>query len=96
LKKDLRNIKENPSLADFFFGIAVCHSVTTDNWKNWVCASHDEKALLSFADQLGIKFIDRDFNDGSLNVNIFNNLKKVKLCSHLQFTSERKCMSVLI
>jgi len=68
----------------------------TDNWKHWVSSSPDEQALVSFASEFGFQFVDRDFNDGSLNVTILKSLKNIKVHSVLEFSSDRKCMSVLI
>lgn len=46
--------------------------------------------------EMGIKFVDRDFKDGSINLLINGSPHCIKLKAVIEFSSERKCMSVLV
>jgi magnesium-transporting ATPase (P-type) len=61
-----------------------------------VAQSPEELSLVSFASEMGIKFIDRNFKDGSINLVINGTPHVIKLKAVIEFSSERKCMSVLV
>jgi magnesium-transporting ATPase (P-type) len=61
-----------------------------------VAQSPEELSLVSFASEMGIKFLDRNFKDGSINLSINGDPHCIKLKAVIEFSSERKCMSVLV
>ncbi|XP_058978174.1 phospholipid-transporting ATPase IF [Musca domestica] len=110
--KQMLSVKEfEDKQLEFFKALTLCHTVqvaqtqgddTADDQLQYQASSPDEKALLEACRQLGFIYL-RDDND-ILKVKILSNSKDVnasKIENHkrlhiLEFTSERKRMSVIV
>ena len=57
-------------------------------------SSPDEITLLDAAKELGFIFLDRESD--SIKIEIFGKQKQYKLLNKLEFTSERKKMTVIV
>ncbi|XP_029607201.1 phospholipid-transporting ATPase IC [Salmo trutta] len=81
----------------FFTTLALCHTVMTE-WKNggpvYQAASPDEEALVGAARELGWVFLSRTRD--SLTVSELGLKRHYQLLTLLDFTSQRRRMSVLV
>ncbi|XP_034036118.1 phospholipid-transporting ATPase IC isoform X2 [Thalassophryne amazonica] len=86
-----------PLSRQFFTALALCHTVMAE-WKDeapvYQAASPDEEALVSAARELGWVFLSRtrDF----IIVSELGVIRQYQLLALIDFTSKRRCMSVLV
>jgi len=84
--------------------LSICHTIVVE--KNidkttglekvhYNASSPDELALVNAAHFFGYKFIDRD-EDNFMIVEAFGKQKKYKLLNVIEFTSDRKRMTVVV
>lgn len=97
----LRNDALSPSrlfIEQFVEAMALCHTVMIDNRSGeFQASSPDELALVNSAKQLGCSFVSRTFEKIEIIQGHVNNLKKIfNLKAVIEFTSERKRMSVVL
>ena len=81
---------------ELLFLLACCHTVIAHHTGNAVVynsSSPDELALVNAARFFGVEFLDR--GDSSINVSLWGRVVTVKVLNILEFTSERKRMSVI-
>ena len=87
---------------EFLLCLSLCHSVLIDNKKKkengfleYQCSSPDEKALVYFARSQ--KYILKNKTlDNIITLEILGNEKKFELLNTLEYSSERKRMSVIV
>ncbi|KAI8384185.1 hypothetical protein BD560DRAFT_385239 [Blakeslea trispora] len=89
------------SITHFFSALALCHTALADRPDNtnrhridYKAQSPDESALVASARDLGFVFLGRESN--TLTVEVMGNKKKYELLNVLEFSSNRKRMSVII
>ena len=79
--------------------LAICHTVIIDNRLDkpkFNSSSPDELALINAAKFFGIKFISRD-DDNNIKIELQNGMIEIyKLLNVLEFSSDRKRMSVVV
>ncbi len=75
--------------------LGLCHSVTLNAKKEYQADSPDELALLNFAKFCNFEFINRN-EDNVLDINDHGNIKNYTVLKIIEFTSDRKMMSVII
>lgn len=83
---------------DFVWHLACCHSIITENTPTGIeyrANSPDELALVSAASYFGVIFIGRD-SDQNMEFIQKGSHFQVKLLNTLEFSSERKRMSVVV
>ncbi|XP_044055382.1 phospholipid-transporting ATPase IC isoform X2 [Siniperca chuatsi] len=96
LVKKLRG-QHCPLSRQFFTALSLCHTVMAE-WKEeapvYQAASPDEEALVGVARELGWVFLSRtrDF----IVVSELGVIRQYQLLALLDFTSKRRCMSVLV
>ncbi|EGG24874.1 P-type ATPase [Cavenderia fasciculata] len=94
-----------PANLEFFIAIALCHTVIPEHEGpgnedggcdaiNYSSSSPDEVALVTAAANLGIQFFHRTPN--SMGVNVNGQERMYHLLNVLEFTSDRKRMSVIV
>ncbi|NXG50864.1 AT8B1 ATPase, partial [Psilopogon haemacephalus] len=96
LLEQLRSGKE-PEMQQFFFLLAVCHTVmvdTCDGQLSYQAASPDEGALVTAARNFGYVFLSR--TQSSITVSQMGLESTYQVLAMLDFTSERKRMSVIL
>ena len=74
--------------------LACCHSVIVEE-NEYRAASPDELALVSAAKYFGCKFTGRD-EDGNMEISSFGEIIKVKVLAVIEFSSDRKRMTVVV
>jgi phospholipid-transporting ATPase len=75
--------------------LAVCHTVVAEKDGTYNASSPDELAFVNFAKLVGCEFIGAD-EDNNMVVNEFGTMKVYKLLDIIEFSSERKRMSVIV
>ena len=110
LKKDLfeKRNKSNKIMEHFFYILCLCNDVHIDNKKyennnliEYISSSSDEKCLINFSRYCGFIFKNKSI-DNIVNIEKIidndNNTENIEfnICNTLEFTSERKRMSVII
>ncbi|KAK2868944.1 hypothetical protein Q7C36_000815 [Tachysurus vachellii] len=86
-----------PESREFFTALALCHTVVcewNDGFPHYQAASPDEQALVCAARELGWVFLSRTRD--SLMVSELGITRQYNLLALLEFTSKRRCMSVLV
>lgn len=87
-----------PEILHFMWILAICHTViaevTEEGKVLYKAASPDELALVEAAKYFGVKFLRREDNEVVISVN--GTEERVALLNVLEFTSDRKRMSVII
>ncbi|KAI5620717.1 phospholipid-transporting ATPase IC isoform X2, partial [Silurus asotus] len=86
-----------PESREFFTALALCHTVMSewrDGFPHYQAASPDEQALVCAARELGWVFLSRTRD--SLVVSELGITRQYHLLALLEFTSKRRCMSVLV
>ncbi|KAI1891681.1 hypothetical protein AGOR_G00146280 [Albula goreensis] len=82
---------------EFFTALALCHTIMSE-WKDgtlvYQAASPDEEALVGAARELGWVFLSRTRD--SLTVSELGHTRQYQLLALLDFTSQRRRMSVLV
>ncbi|KAJ8277277.1 hypothetical protein GJAV_G00073460, partial [Gymnothorax javanicus] len=82
---------------DFFCALALCHTVMSE-WKEgtlrYQAASPDEEALVGAARELGWVFLSRTRE--SMTVSELGEVREYQLLALIDFTSQRRRMSVLV
>ncbi|OMJ67067.1 hypothetical protein SteCoe_35873 [Stentor coeruleus] len=82
----------------FVMHLACCHSIITENTENGIeyrASSPDELALVSAAGYFGMKFIGRDA-DQNIEIDYKGKVFYVKLLNTIEFTSDRRRMTVVV
>lgn len=77
--------------------ISVCHTVIPERKEDGItyhAASPDERALIDGAAKFGYVFVTRTPN--SVEIKVFNEIKKYEILNVIEFTSTRKRMSVIV
>jgi len=91
--------QSSPFILEFFRLLSVCHAVIPeidpkDNTKIvYQAASPDEYALVQRAAMLGFKFKDRTFD--TVTVDVLGNEEQYRILNLIEFSSNRKRMSVI-
>ena len=91
--------KDKECLLDFFNLLALCHSVfpeKTDKGIVFQGSSPDDVALVQGAMQMGIEFINKDFNDSTIKNQLTNETSVWEQKIEMPFDSDRKRMSVIV
>lgn len=91
--------KDKECLLDFFNLLALCHSVfpeKTDRGLIYQGSSPDDVALVQGANQMGVEFISKDFNDLTTFNQLTNETSVWELKAEMPFDSDRKRMSVIV
>lgn len=95
---DFVDKKFDPSSAeDLMILLATCHTIITeekDGQIEYKASSPDELALVNSARFFGYHFVGRDSDQNAL-VKIGNDIIKIQILNVLEFTSDRKRMSVV-
>ena len=111
LKEDLFQKRDKiPKIMEhFFYNLCLCNDIYIDNKKfqknkkiEYLTSSSDEKCLINFSRYCGYTFLNRSINNIiSIEKNVGDNyttkfeLIEFKIYNILEFTSERKRMSVI-
>ncbi|XP_052793334.1 probable phospholipid-transporting ATPase IA isoform X2 [Mya arenaria] len=98
----IMNLKQQHTTAteirEFLTLLAVCHTVVPernpDNTINYQASSPDEGALVKGAKQLGFVFSTR--TPDAVTVDVFGKEERYEVLNVLEFTSDRKRMSVVV
>ena len=80
----------------FLLHLACCHTIIsqqTDSGLEYNSSSPDELALVDAAKYFGVEFLRRE--DSSIVINVFGKLMSVKILDIIEFTSDRKRMTVV-
>lgn len=88
----------NPEFTDFIMHLALCHTILTeekDGKVEYKASSPDELALVNVARYFGFKFAGRDSDQNAL-LDIENTHLAIGILNVLEFTSDRKRMSVVV
>ncbi len=87
---------------DLMTALAVCHNVTPSypnsddrTIKEFQASSPDEIALVKFADNMGMRLIDRDSNKITI-YNSANKLEEYEILVNFPFSSESKRMGIVV
>uniref|UniRef100_A0A452TH22 Phospholipid-transporting ATPase n=1 Tax=Ursus maritimus TaxID=29073 RepID=A0A452TH22_URSMA len=89
--------KVSPEVRQFFFLLAVCHTVMVDRMDgqlNYQAASPDEGALVSAARNFGFAFLARTQN--TITVSELGTERTYDVLAMLDFNSDRKRMSIIV
>ena len=100
--RDIHNEEKKDLINEFLLCLSLCHSVLIDNKKKkekglleYQCSSPDEKALVYFSRSQ--KYILKNKSlDNIITLEIFGKEKKFEILNTLEYTSERKRMSVIV
>ena len=109
LEEDLfkKRNKISKIMEHFFFNLCLCNDVHIDSKKfektkkiEYMTSSSDEKCLVNFSRYCGYTFINRTIHniieiEKKIDENNYE-LMEYKICNILEFTSERKRMSVIV
>lgn len=100
-KNDLNDEYKKELINHFMINLCLCNSVIIDKKLfdkskiiNYQASSPDEMALVSFARSQKYIFLDRT-SDDYINLEINNEKKNYKILNILEYSSERKRMSVI-
>ena len=100
-QKDLNDDYKKELINHFMINLCLCNSVIIDkkefdksNIINYQASSPDEMALVSFARSQNFIFLDRT-SDDYINLEINGEKKNYKILKNLEYSSERKRMSVI-
>ncbi|XP_077332109.1 phospholipid-transporting ATPase IK-like isoform X1 [Lithobates pipiens] len=89
---------QDPLFQEFFRAIALCHTVMLDNSKEdnliYKAASPDEEALVTAARNFGYVFLAR--TQESITISEMGTEVTYKILALMDFTSDRKRMSILL
>ena len=109
LKEDLFQKRKNISkiMEHFFYNLCLCNDIHIDNKKleknqiEYITSSSDEKCLINFSRYCGFIFKNKTVGNTVSIEKIIDNednseLIEFNICNTLEFTSERKRMSVII
>ena len=89
---------KDPEFYDFIMHLAICHTILTeekDGIIEYKASSPDELALVNAAKYFGFKFVGRD-SDQNLILDIENTRIAIGILNVIEFTSDRKRMSIVI
>eukprot|EP00026_Physarum_polycephalum_P000875 Phypoly_transcript_00876.p1 GENE.Phypoly_transcript_00876~~Phypoly_transcript_00876.p1 ORF type:complete len:1138 (+),score=165.10 Phypoly_transcript_00876:253-3414(+) len=93
----LPQVESDVHMREFFRALALCHTVVPENVDGKIIyksSSPDEEALVIAASRLEVKFVRRDFD--TVGLSVFGNSEEYDWLHVLDFTSERKRMSVIV
>lgn len=94
--------KEHEHVRSFFLLLALCHTVVPSNkYGQYQGPSPDECALVKGARDCGLEFVEKRItsrNGTCLKIRETQNGREsyFRVLNVLEFTSERKCMSVVV
>ena len=101
-ENDRNNDETKNLIKEFMLCLALCNTVLIDNRKkaeegkiDYQSSSPDEKALLCFARSQGYILTNRSLDD-TITLEIDGQEQKFKLLNTLEYSSERKRMSVIV
>ena len=99
---DIKYNEKKYLISEFLLCLSLCHTVLIDNKKRkekglleYQCSSPDEKALVYFARSQGYILKNKSL-DNIITLEISGKEKKFELLNTLEYTSERKRMSVIV
>ena len=99
---DIKNNEKKYLISEFLLCLSLCHTVLIDNKKRkekglleYQCSSPDEKALVYFARSQGYILKNKSL-DNIITLEMSGKEKKFELLNTLEYTSERKRMSVIV
>lgn len=85
------------------YSLSLCHSVQTESTEsmedidfNYKASSPDELALVSFANEMGFRFIGKNENYLNLYIKHTKETLRFELIQTIEFNSFRKRMSVVL
>ncbi|CAG9326660.1 unnamed protein product [Blepharisma stoltei] len=90
--------KNHPAAHDFLMHLATCHTIITENKDGEIeykASSPDELALANAAKFFGYKFLGRD-QDLNVILDVEGEEMKLNVLNVLEFSSDRKRMSVIV
>ncbi|EGR33523.1 phospholipid-translocating p-type flippase family protein, putative [Ichthyophthirius multifiliis] len=98
--EDERILKEpkNQKIKDFLLHLACCHEIIyNEKVEKYQASSPDDLALVNFAKFCGFQYLGKD-NDDIIQIKESeqNKIWKFKLLNLIEFTSDRKRMSIII
>jgi len=99
LSENLDDLKDKIKLSEFFTLLALCHSVfpeKTDKGILYQGSSPDDIALVKGAQQLGVEFASKEFNDLLVTNHLTKETSIYTIRCDIPFTSDRKRMSVVV
>lgn len=82
---------------EFLMLLAICHTIVsqeTDDGIEYNSSSPDELALVNAAKYFGVEFMDRQ--DNIVNVNVLGKVFVFKVLDVIEFSSDRKRMTVIV
>ncbi|CAG9326533.1 unnamed protein product [Blepharisma stoltei] len=90
--------RKSEKAIEFFTNLAVCHTVVTEKHEDgtieYKASSPDEQALVCAAKYFGVELLGRD-REQSVIVNVNGKEQLYKILNVIEFTSNRKRMSVI-
>ena len=99
---DINDEDKKNLISEFLLCLSLCHTVLIDNKKKkekglleYQCSSPDEKALVYFARSQNYILKNKSLDD-IITLEIFGKEKKFELLNTLEYSSERKRMSVIV
>ena len=99
---DIQNSDKKNLINEFLLCLSLCHTVLIDNKKKkeknqleYQCSSPDEKALVYFARSQNYILKNKSLDD-KITLEIFGKEKVFELLNTLEYSSERKRMSVIV
>ena len=100
--KDVKDENKKNLINEFLLCLSLCHTVLIDNKKKkekgvleYQCSSPDEKALVYFSRSQNYILKNKSLDD-KITLEIFGKEKAFELLNILEYTSERKRMSVIV
>ena len=99
---DINDKDKKHLISEFLLCLSLCHTVLIDNKKQkekglleYQCSSPDEKALVYFARSQNYILKNKSL-DNIITLEIFGKEKKFELLNTLEYSSERRRMSVIV
>ena len=91
--------RQNEFLDQFWLNVALCHDVISSKNKDsneltYQGTSPDEITLLDTAKEVGYTFLER--SSDTIKLNVLGRERTFKLLAKIDFTAERKKMSVVV
>ena len=103
LKNKLKEISDDSEEHKFLECICLCNTIMIDyeEWNknkqiNYIGSSSDEVSLVNFARTLNYIYKEKNINDNIVTLEINEKTFKYKIISKLDYSSERKRMSVVV
>jgi phospholipid-transporting ATPase len=94
------DMEEQPKIEEFLYLLSLCHAVfpevSKDNTIVYQGASPDDIALVKGAQQIGVEFVKKDFDDMIIQNHINGESRRYEMKIEMPFDSDRKRMSVVV